>query len=142
MQHDLSGDDRAFLGERWFRLWQAELASSKEAALVGRWTSITMTIECEGESSTFTFVDGALCGDSVPESHSRVPVVLVGSARAWGEFLKPVPPPLHNDVLALDRRQDDFSIAGGRDELVQNLRFVQVVLSLARSAMSKVESDD
>ncbi|NIL77283.1 hypothetical protein [Rhodococcus sp. B10] len=143
MQHSLTDTGSAFLTPSWQRLWRAEIDGSKEAALVGRWTSLTLVLQCEGTSLTCVFENGVLQADEPASSTSvREVIVLDGSARAWGEFLKPVPPPLHNDVLALDRRQDDFAIASGRHELIQNLRFVQVILSLARTAMSKEGNDE
>ncbi|WP_407727592.1 hypothetical protein ACJEDT_25550 (plasmid) [Rhodococcoides fascians] len=141
MQNNISATNSPFLGEEWQTHWQHELFRSREVELVGRWTSITLVLKCDERTLTCRFVDGVLTGRTDVEDGGRDAIVLRGSSRAWGMFLLPTPPPLHNDVLALDRRQDDFAVESGRHTLIQNLRFVQLVLALARTAVQKVGND-
>lgn len=120
--------------ERWLRVWSEALRQDPELAHAGRWCDLTLVLDCDGRRRALR-IEGARITATAAEPRPGwpEPVVLAGSARAWNAFLSRVPPPFHNDVLALDRRQDDFTIAAGRDEVIRHLRVLQVMFDLART---------
>ncbi len=124
----------AFLTPAWCERLVARLHADPELGHVGRWSNLQLVLASAGRASTLTFAAGkvvAVAHDGAAPAPDAV--VMTGSPRAWSAFLQPVPPPQHNDVLAMDRRQPDFKITGAREVLIRNLRFIELVMAGCRA---------
>jgi hypothetical protein len=124
-----------FLDPRWRERWRRGLEESAELAHTGRWCHLTLVLGCPAGTRALRLAqariveDAELPGPGWPEA-----LELYGSQRAWAAFLAPVPPPFHNDLPVLDRRQDDFDIRSGRDVMIRHLPVLQQVFECARHA--------
>jgi hypothetical protein len=123
----------AFLTPDWWPRLVTRIAADAEMAHVGRWSNLQLALVGESGAGALTFKAGkvvAVAHDVTALAADAV--VMTGSGRAWRAFLQAVPPPQHNDVLAMDRRQPDFEIGGDRAVLIRNLRFIELVMSRCR----------
>ncbi|WP_043266590.1 hypothetical protein [Streptomyces sp. CT34] len=122
-----------FLDPRWRRRWRQALRESTELAHIGRWCHLGLVLGSPAGTRALRLErariveDAELPGPDWPER-----LELYGSQRAWAAFLAPVPPPFHNDLPALDRRQEDFEVRSGREVMVRHLRSPQLVFECAR----------
>jgi len=118
--------------------WERELVAranrDEEFVLISRWTHLSMRLESDDFYGCYRVESSVLSVDTSPESDQTVR--LVGSSLAWGDFLAAVPPANSHHFLAMDRRRGDFSVAAGRDQLIQNLRVVNALSDLMRAALN------
>jgi hypothetical protein len=123
----------AFLTPAWWRQLVRHIEADAEIAHVGRWSNVQLALVSDSTVGIVTFEAGRVVAiaDDIGTIAADA-VVMTGSSRAWRAFLQPVPPPQHNDVLAMDRRQADFEISGARAVLIRNLRFIELVMARCR----------
>lgn len=126
-------DTSGLFSPAWLGRLAARVGADAEMAHVGRWSSLQLGLFCDNRGGLVTVEAGKvveIVGDSAAASPEAV--LLNGSARAWAAFLQPVPPRLHNDILAMDRRQPDFEIGGSRPALIRNLRYIELMMARCR----------
>ena len=115
--------------------WLSRVNADAEFKLASRWSDVRFDILRDGDrrcyrirSSTLSRADGDGCDEEV--------IGLRGSGDAWRALLQPVPARHSHNVLAMDRRRDDFAIEAGRHHLIQNLRVIALVFDLLRTTLS------
>jgi hypothetical protein len=111
--------------------WTHRVNRDPEFQLSSRWTELQFELIEGTRSRTYRISNSTFAPDeSVGDRAGHL--VLAGSAQAWEDFRRLVPPPHSNHVLAMDRRRDDFEIRSGREELIRHLQVVDVALQLMR----------
>ncbi|WP_322050603.1 hypothetical protein [Paraburkholderia bannensis] len=118
--------------------WLARVNGDPEFKQTSRWTDVTFVIAADDVKKAFKVQSANLA--RVDVAPGETVIELNGSNRVWSEFMQPMPLPHHHHVLAMDRRCDDFSIASGRHELIQNLRVLSIVLDLLRACAAPSEA--
>ncbi len=120
----------SLLDEQQQNAWRTAVAGDAEYQLIARWTDATIQL-CD-DTSSYTYTVNAF--GLRPRDDTAKMIVLHGSNHAWTDFLADPPPPHAHNLLAMDRRRDDFTIAAGREELIANLRVLNRVMDLMRAA--------
>lgn len=122
-----------FLSPAWWRALADRIHGDPEIAHVGRWTSLQLGLYRDGQGGIMTVEAGKVTATGEAAGSAPRAVLLEGSGRAWAAFLQAEPPRLHNSILAMDRRVEDFEIAGPRELLIRHLRFIELVMAQVRA---------
>lgn len=117
--------------------WLQHATSDAEAALVGRWSEFSFSIQCDGISQAYVYHLGALV-KALSEEIDDSMIVFQGSRSAWRDFLHEVPSPPNHHFLGMERRRSDFKITNGRDEYVRHLRLITRLFEIARDCAQQV----
>lgn len=117
----------------WFEALRAAAAADAELAVVGRWCTLDLALATDEETVVLRLEEGGISGFVLdPDIGVSWSVTLRGTREDWRAFLRPVPPPFYNDLLAMNGRVPTFSIEGDRKVFVRHLRVIGRIFELAR----------
>jgi len=98
----------------------------------GRWTSADMLLEIGQRQYVVAIRSGRIAEITKVEMLvSNWDFAIRGTADAWAEFWKPLPPPRHHDLIALIR-EGKMSFEGDLDLLMANLLYLKLMLEAPR----------
>ncbi len=123
----------AFPHQGWFEGLNSILRADAELAVIGRRCTLDLALVADEETVLLRLQEGTISavvpGPDIGESWQ---VTLRGSHEDWRTFLRPIPPPFYQDLLAMNSRVPSFSIEGDRRAFVRHLRALSRIFELAR----------
>lgn len=129
----------AFPDRGWFEALDGVLRADAELAVIGRRCTLDLALVVDEETFLLRLQGGGISaiipGPDIGESWQ---VTLRGAREDWRTFLRPIPPPFYQDLLAMNSRVPSFSIEGDRRVFVRHLRALSRIFELAR----RVGGDD
>lgn len=111
--------------------WFQAVEQDPEALLIGRWSRFELQLDTEDASNTYVYSLGRFSGGIDPD-RGQGRIVLVGSYEAWSALLAAVPVPPNHHPLGMERRRNDFRVAGDRQVFIRHLRLVTRMIEIAR----------
>lgn len=134
MTGDRSSARAAFPTLEWFEDLRSAAASDLELAVVGRWCTIGLALVV-GEKIILLHLREGSISEIVPNPDigASWDITLRGMKEDWDTFLRPIPPPLYTDLLAMNSRVPSFSIEGDRRKFVRHLRALGRIFAIAQS---------
>jgi hypothetical protein len=131
---DRSSAQAAFPTLEWFEDLRSAAASDPELAVVGQWCTIDLALVV-GEKTLLLHLREGSIGEIVanPDIGTSWDVTLRGTKEDWDTFLRPTPPPLYTDLLAMNSRVPSFSIEGNRRKFVRHLRALGRIFAIAQA---------
>lgn len=122
-----------FPGRGWFETLRDTLAEDAELRVIGRRCTLDLALVV-GEETVLLRIEGGRISAIIPEPDigESWRVTLRGAREDWLAFLRPIPPPFYQDLLAMNSRVPSFSIEGDRRAFVRHLRALSRIFELAR----------
>ena len=117
----------------WFEKLDGSLREDAELAVIGRRCTLDLALVVDEGTVLLRLQRGGI-SDIVPEPDigESWHVTLRGAREDWRTFLRPIPPPFYQDLLAMNSRVPSFSIEGDRRAFVRHLRALSRIFELAR----------
>lgn len=117
----------------WFEALRDILTRDAELAVVGRRCTLDLALVVGEETVLLRIEDGGISAIiPEPDIGDSWSVTLRGAREDWHAFLRPIPPPFYQDLLAMNSRVSSFSIEGDRRAFVRHLRSLSRIFELAR----------
>jgi hypothetical protein len=117
----------------WFEKLDGVLRADTELAVIGRWCTLDLALVVDEETVLLRLQGGGISAVvSEPDIGESWHVTLRGTREDWRTFLRPIPPPFYQDLLAMNSRVPSFSIEGNRRAFVRHLRALSRIFDLAR----------
>ena len=117
----------------WFEKLDGILRADAELAVIGRRCTLDLALVVDEETVLLRLQRGGISA-IVPEPDigESWHVTLRGTREDWRAFLRTIPPPFYQDLLAMNSRVPSFSIEGDRRAFVRHLRALSRIFELAR----------
>lgn len=122
-----------FPAHGWFEAFRDTLTGDAELSVTGRRCTLDLALVV-GEETVLLRIEGGGISAIIPEPDigESWGVMLRGTREDWLNFLRPIPPPFYQDLLAMNSRVSSFSIEGDRRAFVRHLRALSRIFELAR----------
>jgi len=126
-----------FPSQAWMAAFQDAVNRDQELALIGQHFTTSFLFQA-GEARYVFRVEGGKLLQVIPEP--RFDTAWTFALRAplehWLKFIRPLPPPLYNELFAMLMRVPEFKLEGDTLVAMQNVRALQRFMSLMRTARS------
>jgi hypothetical protein len=115
----------------WIAGWVATVSKDRELSHIGKLSRFALQLSAGDRKARLVFNCGVFAVEPVDSERSMDLLEINGSVEAWHLLLKPIPDPLLNDVIAMDKNHPDFAIVSDRIFLLRHLRVVLKLFSVA-----------
>lgn len=123
----------AFSAE-WMSSFQETVNQDPELSWIAKHMNCTFLWKIGAESFLFQINGGKIASIKSPTWNDSWDFSIEGPKEVWLRFIKQVPPPFYNDLLAIVTRLPDCQLSGNRLLAMQYMRSLTRMLSLAREA--------
>ena len=123
-----------FPSQEWLAAFQQRVNQDEELALIGRWFTTRFLFGAGDAEYVFRVEHGRLV-EVIPGRRFDVPwsFAMRAPREHWENFIKPLPPPLFNEIFAMVMRVPEFRLEGDTLVAAQNARALQRFMSLMRT---------
>jgi len=127
----------AFPSPAWMAAFQERVNHDEELAVIGQWFTAAFLFQAGDAEYLFRVERGRLV-EIVPQPRfdQSWSFALRAPREHWQNFIRPLPPPLFNELFAMLMRVPEFKLEGDTLLAVQNARALQRFMSLMRGAES------
>ena len=123
-----------FPSPEWMTAFQQRVNQDAELALIGRWFTTSFLFAAGNAEYVFHIQAGKLVEVQEGRRFDRPWSFAMRAPREhWENFIKPLPPPLFNEIFAMVMRVPEFRLEGNTLVAAQNARALQRFMSLMRT---------
>jgi hypothetical protein len=122
-----------FPSPEWMAAFQQAVNSDGELDAIGNWFTTSFLFQAGDAQFLFRVERGKLV-EIVPAPRFDQPwsFALRAPQEHWQNFIRPLPPPLFNEIFAMLMRVPEFKLEGNTLLAMQNARALQRFMSLMR----------
>ena len=126
-----------FPSQPWMVAFQKTVNQDEELALIGQHCTISFLFQA-GEARYLFQVERGKLVQVIPEPNFDAvwSFALRAPLEHWLKFIRPLPPPLFNELFAMLMRVPEFKLEGDTLAAMQNVRALQRFMSLMRTVRS------
>ena len=123
-----------FPSPEWMAAFQQRVNGDAELAVIGEWFTADFLFQA-GDAEYLFRVEGGKLKEVVPKPRfdQSWSFALRAPREHWQNFIRPLPPPLFNELFAMLMRVPEFKLEGDTLLAVQNARALQRFMSLMRT---------
>lgn len=121
----------AFSSE-WMGAFQERVNQDPELSWIAKNMNCTFVWRIEADPFLFQINRGKITSIKAPTWNDSWDFSIEGPREVWLHFIKQVPPPLYNDLLAIVSRLPDCQLSGNRLLAMQYIRSLTRMFSLSR----------
>jgi hypothetical protein len=123
-----------FPSPEWMAAFQKLVNADEELAVIGTWFTTSFLFQAGDARYVFRVEGGKLVKIvAEPRFDETWSFALRAPLEHWRNFLKPLPPPLFNELFAMLMRVPGFELEGDTLVAMQNIRALQRLMSLMRT---------
>lgn len=127
-----------FPTREWMTAFQEKVNRDEELALIGRWFTLNILLGAGEDEFVLCLKEGQLVEViHGPRFDTPWSFAMRAPREHWENFIKPMPPPLFNEIWAMVMRVPEFKLEGNTLAAAQNIRALQRFMSLMRTVDEK-----
>ena len=123
-----------FPSPEWMTAFQQAVNNDEELAAIGTWFTTSFLFQA-GEAQFLFRVERGRLAEIIPAPRFDQPWTFAMRAprEHWQNFIRPLPPPLFNEIFSMVMRVPEFRLEGNTLVAAQNARALQRFMSLMRT---------